>query len=331
MRDGLVIDMFAGGGGASEGIRQAIGREVDIAVNHDLQALMMHKVNHPGALHLQEDVFSVRLEEYTHGRHVSLMWASPDCTHFSRARGGKPKSQHIRMLPWAVYEQAANVLPDVIVAENVAEIQTWEDYGSFVNSMRGLGYTFECKELVAADYGARTSRRRWYAVMRRDGCKTAWPIPNHKEPRTLLAPHLGNWLSVAPCLDLQDVGECVSKRARPLSAKTLQRMARGFRRYGDQWLMSYYGTGIGQSLDMPLRTITCKDTFALVTRKRDGAHLRMLKPEELKLAQGFPSRYVIDRYSDGTSVPKAEQVRRIGNSVVPIMAYWIVSANLRAA
>ena len=331
MRDGLVIDMFAGGGGASEGIRQAMGREVDIAVNHDLQALMMHAVNHPHTLHLQEDVFNVKLEEYTQGRHVSLMWASPDCTHFSRARGGKPVSQHIRMLPWAVYEQAANILPDVIVAENVAEIQTWEDYQKFVNAMQGLGYTFECRELVAADYGARTTRRRWYAVMRRDGCKTAWPMPNHREPGTLLAQHLGDWLSVAPCLDLQDVGECVSKRERPLSEKTLQRMAQGFKAYGNQWVMSYYGTGIGQSLSWPLRTITCKDRFALVTRRNDGAHLRMLKPEELKLAQGFPMHYVINRYSDGTSVPKSEQVRRIGNSVVPIMAYQIVSANLWAA
>ena len=161
MRDGLVIDMFAGGGGASEGMREAIGREVDIAVNHDLKALMIHAMNHPGALHLKEDEFNVKLEEYTRGRHVSLMWASPDCTHFSRARGGKPRSQHIRMLPWAVYEQSRNILPDMVVCENVAEIQTWEDYGAFVGAMRSLGYTFESRELVAADYGAYTSRSRW--------------------------------------------------------------------------------------------------------------------------------------------------------------------------
>lgn len=331
MHDGLVIDMFAGGGGASEGIRQALDREVDIAVNHDLKALMMHAVNHPDTLHLQEDVFSVKLEEYTQGRHVSLMWASPDCTHFSRARGGKPKSQHIRMLPWAVYEQAKAIMPDVIVCENVAEIQTWEDYTAFVGSMRGLGYTFESRELIAADYGARTTRKRWYAVFRRDGCRTAWPLPNHREPGTLLSPHLGDWLSVKPTLDLHDIGECVAKRKHPLAEKTLRRMERGFNAFGDQWLMSYYGTGVGQSLSWPLRTITARDRFALVTRRRNGIHLRMLKPEELKLAQGFPKRYVIDRYSDGTSVPKAEQVRRIGNSVVPLMAYWIVKAQLWAA
>lgn len=331
MRDGLVIDMFAGGGGASCGIRRAIGREVDIAVNHDRLALLMHAVNHPHTLHLEEDVFAVRLEEYTKGRHVSLMWASPDCTHFSRARGGKPRSQHIRMLPWAVYEQARAILPDVICCENVAEIQTWEDYPEFVRSMRSLGYTFEARELCAADYGARTSRTRWYAVMRRDGCKTEWPMPSHREPGTLLAEHLGRWLSVRPCLDLATIGERVDRRKRPLSAKTLRRMEQGRAMYDSQWLMSYYGTGVGQSLDLPLRTITCRDRFALVTHKGKHDHLRMLQPEELKRAQGFPPGYVIDRYADGTPVPKAEQVRRIGNSVVPIMAYWIVSYQMRAA
>lgn len=330
MRDGLVIDMFAGGGGASWGIRQAIGREVDIAVNHDPLALMMHAANHPGSLHLQEDVFNVRLEQYTRGRHVALMWASPDCTHFSRARGSKPTSQHIRMLPWAVYEQARNILPDVVCCENVAEIQTWEDYGAFVDSMRSLGYTFESRELVAADYGARTSRKRWYAVMRRDGSRTVWPMPNHRAPGTVLSPHLGEWLSVRPCIDLADTGERVDRRSRPLCDKTLRRIEQGHELYGDQWLMSYYGHGVGQSIEMPLRTITCKDRFALVTHKNGHTRMRMLHPEELKLAQGFPRLYVIDRYSDGTSVPKAEQVRRIGNSVVPLMAYWLVSAQMAA-
>ena len=151
-----------------------------------------------------------------------------------------------------------------------------------------------------------SGRTRWYAVLRRDGCATAWPLPNHKRPDTLLDPHLPHWLSVRPCIDLADVGKRVDHRSRPLSAKTLARMERGFREYGGQWLMSYYGTGVGQSLDMPLRTITCTDRFALVTMRQRHAHLRMLTPEELKLAQGFPVRYVIDRYSDGTAVPKRQ-------------------------
>lgn len=376
MRDGIVIDMFAGGGGASEGIREALGREVDIAVNHDLKALMMHKMNHPGALHLKEDVFNVKLDEYVKGRHVSLMWASPDCTHFSRARGGRPRSQHIRMLPWAVYEQSRRILPDVVVCENVAEIQTWEDYADFVRSMRSLGYTFECRELVAADYGAPTSRRRWYAVFRRDGCVTAWPTRTRARAGTLDAMTLPAWEPVSKCIDFSDVGESVFGRKRPLAEATMRRIEAGIERFvahGDRqfitqfnnhcvgqrvseplrtitcspghfglvtaFLVSYYGNERdADSVDEPLRTITCHDRFGLVTCQRDGrtyqladVRLRMLRPEELKLAQGFPAGYVIDRYADGTRVPKSEQVRRIGNSVVPLMARRIVEANVVAA
>jgi len=337
---GLVIDMFAGGGGASVGIRRAIGRDVDIAVNHDPLAIAMHAANHPHTVHVQEDVFSVNLTEYTHGRHVSFMWASPDCTHFSRARGGKPRSQHIRMLPWAVYEQAKAVRPDVIAMENVEEIRTWEDYDAFVASMSVLGYTFESRVLCAADFGARTSRTRWYAVLRCDGLPSRWPKRTNANKSQLLHTiepdtwPLRTWKSVRPCLDLKNLGDKVFGRRRPLSKKTLARIAKGTERYCNgvdtQWLMSYYGTGVGQSIHDPLRTITCKDRFALVTKARDGLHMRMLTPKELLLAQGFPETYVIDHYKDGTRVPKAEQVRRIGNAVVPLMAERIVRANVAA-
>ena len=376
MNDGLVIDMFAGGGGASCGLSQAIGREPDIAVNHDIKALMMHAVNHPTTLHLQEDAFTVKLEQYTRKRHVSLMWASPDCTHFSRARGGKPRSQHIRMLPWAVYEQSKKILPDVICCENVAEIQTWEDYDAFVNSMRSLGYTFESRELVAADYGAPTTRRRWYAVFRRDGCRTEWPEQTHARAGTLEALTLPQWVGADTCIDFDDVGESIFGRKRPLAEATMRRIRAGIRRYvanGDStfitqfnnhcigqrvsepiktitcspghfglvtaFLVPYYGSESDAcSVGEPLRTITCRDRFGLVTCDVDGetwtlgdVYLRMLRPEELKLAQGFPESYVIDHYSDGTRVTKTEQVRRIGNSVVPLMARRIVEAQMSAA
>ena len=376
MRDGLVIDMFAGGGGASCGLAQAIGREPDIAVNHDLAALMMHAVNHPNTLHLQEDVFNVKLEEYTQKRHVSLLWASPDCTHFSRARGGKPRSQHIRMLPWAVYEQSKSILPDVVICENVAEIQTWEDYCAFVDSMRSLGYTFESRELVAADYGAPTIRKRWYAVFRRDGCRTEWPEQRNAKSGTIEALTMPTWEPVSKCIDFDDVGESIFARRRPLADATMRRIAAGIERYVANastqfitqfnnhcvgqgldeplrtitcspghfglvtaFLVSYYGNERdADSVEQPLRTITCRDRFGLVTCEVDGetyqladVHLRMLKPEELKLAQGFPASYVIDHYSDGTRVTKAEQVRRIGNSVVPLMAEKIVAAQMSAA
>lgn len=125
MKEGLIIDCFAGGGGASVGIEMALGRQVDIAINHDPDAILMHKTNHPDTLHLTEDIFKVDLQKYVKGRHVSLMWASPDCTSHSKAKGGQPRKHGLRILPWAVYKHAKMILPDVIIMENVEEIQQW--------------------------------------------------------------------------------------------------------------------------------------------------------------------------------------------------------------
>ena len=188
--NGLIIDMFAGGGGASVGIEMALGRQVDIAVNHDPMAIRMHQMNHPDTLHLTEDVFTVNIAKYVKGRHVSLMWASPDCTSHSKAKGGQPRLSGLRILPWAVVKQTRSVMPDVIIMENVEEIQEWgpldaegypikekagQDYLRFVTAMISLGYEFDSRELVAADYGAPTTRKRWYAIFRRDGNPIVWP------------------------------------------------------------------------------------------------------------------------------------------------------------
>ena len=164
----LIVDCFAGGGGASVGIEMALGRPVDIAINHDPDAILMHKTNHPDTLHLTEDIFKVNLKKYVKGQHVALMWASPDCTSHSKAKGGKPREKGLRILPWAVYKHAKAILPDVILMENVEEIQQWgpldekgypiperkgEDYKKFITAMKSLGYRFGSRELIAADYG----------------------------------------------------------------------------------------------------------------------------------------------------------------------------------
>ena len=169
MEHNLIIDCFAGGGGASVGIEMALGRPVDIAINHDPDAILMHKTNHPGTLHLTEDIFKVDLQKYVGNQHVALMWASPDCTSHSKAKGGQPRKQGLRILPWAVYKHAKAILPDVIIMENVEEIQQWgpldekghpikeragEDYQKFISAMENIGYEFDSRELVAADYGA---------------------------------------------------------------------------------------------------------------------------------------------------------------------------------
>ena len=162
----------------------ALGRQVDIAINHDPQAILMHKTNHRNTLHVTEDIFKVDLKKYVKDNHVALMWASPDCTSHSKAKGGQPRNSGLRILPWAVFYHTKTILPDVVIMENVEEIQQWgpldetgrpikerrgEEYDKFITAMTSLGYEFESKELVAADYGAPTTRKRWYAIFRKDG------------------------------------------------------------------------------------------------------------------------------------------------------------------
>ncbi len=241
--NGLIIDCFAGGGGASTGIEMALGRPVDIAINHSPQAILMHKTNHPDTLHLTEDIFKVDLQKYVKGRHVALMWASPDCTSHSKAKGGKPRERGLRILPWAVYKHAKKILPDVIIMENVEEIQQWgpldehghpiperkgEDYKRFVNAMKSLGYEFESRELVAADYGAPTTRKRWYAILRRDGKPIVWPEPTHSKGGIN---GLKPWEPIWKYLDLADMGQSIFGRKKPLADNTMKRIARGLDKF----------------------------------------------------------------------------------------------------
>lgn len=429
----LIIDCFAGGGGASKGIEMALNRDIDIAVNHDPEAIRIHKVNHPNTLHLTEDIFKVDLQKQVAGRHVALMWASPDCTSHSKAKGGQPRKKGLRILPWAVYKHAKLILPDVIIMENVEEIQQWgpldengrpiksragEDYNKFMDAMRSLGYKVESRELVAADYGAPTTRKRWYAVLRRDGKEIVWPKATHSKTGD---PGTEPWLECGDYMDWSDLGNSIFTRKRPLADATMRRIANGYRKYvvendkpyivdnkdavafliqyhgetkaGDSrgqlltepiktidtsnryglvtafiskfyksgtgqscaeplhtittspghfglisaFLIKYYGTGCGQTLDAPLATITTKDRFGLVNvvTEIDGEKyilkdifLRMLKAEpELKRMQGFPADYVITHDAEGKRYPIKEQVARIGNSVVPVMAQVLVAAN----
>lgn len=282
--DDLIIDCFAGGGGASVGIEMALGRHVDIAINHDPDAILMHKTNHPKTLHLTEDIFKVDLKKYVQGKRVALMWASPDCTSHSKAKGGKPREKGLRILPWAVYKHAKAILPDVIIMENVEEIQQWgpldedghsikerrgEDYKKFITAMRSLGYIFDCRELVAADFGAPTTRKRWYAVFRRDGKEIQWPKQTHnKNGINGLKP----WEPIWKHLDLQDFGKSIFGRKRPLAKNTMNRIARGLEKFvfcnPEPFMVQVNHGGDhfrGQSLNQPLPTITQKHGFGVIT------------------------------------------------------------------
>lgn len=193
----LLVDLFAGGGGASVGIEAALGRYVDLAINHDPLAIAVHQANHPHTRHLESNVWEVDPRKATGGRPVDLLWASPDCTHFSRAKGGKPRDHGNRSLAWVVVNWARDVQPRVICLENVREFATWGPltpagqpdpdqaglhYDEWTEALRRLGYAVDSRVLDASQYGAPTRRLRLFVVARRDGEPIRWPAPTHGEP-----------------------------------------------------------------------------------------------------------------------------------------------------
>lgn len=203
--NGLIVDNFAGGGGASEGIRNALGRSVDIAINHSAKAIAMHQANNPDTLHLIEDVFSVDIQKVCGERPVDLLWLSPDCTHHSKARGGKPRDKKLRGLAWIAVKWAKAKLPTVICLENVTEFLSWgplDDEGNPIKSLKKetfnewkfslekLGYVVEHRIINAKDFGAPTSRERLFVIARCDGNPIIWPRPTHGNSDDLFNRHL---------------------------------------------------------------------------------------------------------------------------------------------
>jgi DNA (cytosine-5)-methyltransferase 1 len=239
---GLIVDNFAGGGGASTGIEMALSRSPDIAINHDLEALAMHEANHPETLHLCENVWQVNIEKQVAGRQVALAWFSPDCKHFSKAKGGKPVEKNIRGLAWVVLKWAGIAKPDVIVLENVEEFKTWGPlvdnqpcprrkgmtFKRWVTQLRNLGYQVDYRELRACDYGAPTIRKRLFVIARRDGKKIVWPEPTHGPAGNLF---LKSYRTAAECIDWSIPCPSIFERKRPLAEATLRRIAQGIRKF----------------------------------------------------------------------------------------------------
>lgn len=238
--DELIVDSFAGGGGASLGIEMALGRSPDIAVNHDPEAIAMHRANHPTTRHYCESVWDVSPRKVTEGKPVGLAWFSPDCKHFSKAKGGKPVDKNIRGLAWVVIRWARDVKPRVVILENVEEFQTWgpllEDgtpcparkgitFRRWLGELKGLGYQVEFRELRACDYGAPTTRKRLFLIARCDGQPIVWPEPTHGPGRSL------PYRTAAECIDWSLECPSIFDRERPLAENTLRRIARGIQRY----------------------------------------------------------------------------------------------------
>ena len=256
----LIVDNFAGGGGASTGIEIATGKSVDIAINHDPMAIAQHKANHPSTKHYCESVWDANPKEACAGHPVALAWFSPDCKHFSKAKGGKPKDKNIRGLAWVALRWAALVRPRVIMLENVEEFKDWGPlnrghrpikakkgvtFRKFVSQLEDLGYVVEHRELVAADYGAPTTRKRFFLIARCDGKPIVWPEPTHglrnseKVKAGILKPYVGAYTQIdfsLPCPSIFDNKEEIWKKygiraQRPLAEKTMKRIARGLQKF----------------------------------------------------------------------------------------------------
>ena len=260
----LVIDLFAGGGGASCGIEQGIGRPVDIAVNHDPMAVTMHEANHPRTKHFCESVFKVHPITVTGNQPVGLLWASPDCTHHSKAKGGKPVSAKRRGLAWVVIKWARRTRPRVIMLENVEEFEDWgpvipkkgpdgevlrfpdgkpqlvpcperkgQEFQKFIAQLERLGYQVEWRPLRACDYGAPTIRKRLFLIARRDGRAIVWPKASHGQPESLPV-RKGKqkpYRTAAECIDWSIPCPSIFERKKPLAENTMRRIAKGLKRF----------------------------------------------------------------------------------------------------
>lgn len=292
------VDLYCGGGGASEGFRMATGRDPDVAVNHDPKAIAMHQANHPGTLHICQDMWTCPPVWATKGRPVAWLHASPDCTHHSKAKGGPPKRDEKRRdLPWTVVKWVRELLPICVSMENVEEITSWgpcdskgvpipsqagTSFNSFVATIRRLGYAVQWQELRASDYGAPTIRKRLFLIARRDGQPIVWPAPTHGDPASedVQSGRLLPWRTAAECIDWSHPCPSIFERDRPLAENTLHRIAEGIERYvvrtAKPFIVTYYGPKKpgdfrGCGLDEQLATQTTENRHALVTPYFVGA------------------------------------------------------------
>ena len=295
----LIVDNFAGGGGASTGIELATGYSVDIAINHDPEAIKMHKANHPNTEHYCENVWAVDPVKACKGHPVALAWFSPDCKHFSKAKGGKPKDKNIRGLAWVACRWAGLVRPRVIMLENVEEFKTWgplnrghhpikskqgKTFEKFVQQLQDLGYEVEFRELIAADYGAPTMRKRFFMIARCDGKPIVWAKPTHAPADSeevkagLLKPYVGAYTQInfgRPCPSIFDTSEEIKEKygiraVRPLAQKTMDRIARGLKKFvlenPEPFIIQCNHGGERRPNDIrePMPTITGKHGYGIV-------------------------------------------------------------------
>ena len=373
----LIVDNFAGGGGASTGIEMATGYSVDIAINHDPEAIRMHKANHPNTKHYCEDVWQVDPVEACNGHPVGLAWFSPDCKHFSKAKGGKPKDKFIRGLAWVACRWAGLVRPRVIILENVEEFKTWgplnrrhhpikakqgKTFEKFVQQLTDLGYEVQFKELVAADYGAPTMRKRFFMIARCDGKSIIWPEPTHGPADSeavkagLLKPYVGAYTQLdfsLPCPSIFDTSEEIKEKygiraVRPLAPKTMERIARGLKKFvlenPEPFIIQCNHGGERRPNDIrePMPTITGKHGYGVVEPymipigygERDGQAPRVHDVEKpLPTIVGSGKHYLCEPYmvqigQTGFTADRSKDIREPLTTIVSKNEHCLIEPTL---
>lgn len=373
----LIVDNFAGGGGASTGIEIATGYSVDIAINHDPEAIRMHKANHPNTKHYCEDVWQVDPVQACNGHPVGLAWFSPDCKHFSKAKGGKPKDKNIRGLAWVACRWAGLVRPRVIMLENVEEFKTWgplnrghhpiktkqgKTFNKFVSQLQDLGYEVQFRELVAADYGAPTMRKRFFMIARCDGKPIVWPEPTHAPADSesvkagILKPYVGAYTQLdfsLPCPSIFDTSEEIKEKygiraVRPLAPKTMERIARGLKKFvidnPEPFIIQCNHGGNRRPNDIrePMPTITGKHGYGVVEPymipigygERDGQAPRVHDVEKpLPTIVGSGKHYLCEPYmvqigQTGFTADRSKDVREPLTTIVSKNEHCLISPTL---
>lgn len=274
-------DLFCGAGGTSTGLVQAaaaLGLDIELlAINHDETAVETHAANHPEANHLCASLDRIDPNTAIKRRRLDLLVASPECTHHSSARGGKPRNEQSRASAWHVLHWCERLRVENVLIENVPEFRTWgplgangkplkrrkgETFRAFFRALESLGYRVEMRVLNCADFGDATTRRRLFIVATRGGRRPTWPDASHQESACgdLSGGGLGAWRPARDVIDWRLPSRSIFGRERPLATKTVARIAEGLRRYGGEaiepFLLTLTHGGRIVSLDRPLPTIT---------------------------------------------------------------------------
>lgn len=370
----IIVDNFAGGGGASTGLELAFGRVVDAAINHDPSAILMHRTNHPYTEHYQASVWDIDPRTVCRGRPVGVAWFSPDCKHFSKAKGAALVDKKIRGLAWITLRWAGVVRPRVIFLENVEEFQTWgpvrkgkpvkkkagQTFRRFIQQFRDLGYQVEWRELVAADYGAPTTRKRFVLIARCDGRPVVWPEPTHA-PRDSEAVRIGKllpWRSAAdiidwtlPCPSIFDSKTEIMekhglKAVRPLAQNTMRRVIRGVDKFTIRstepyivpWTVTNTTNSVGGQVTEPVHTVTTAGNQMLVTPTlvqvnhtggdRTGQMVEPLPTVTAKLGYGVAAASLIQYHTEQTERVRASGLRCPLQTIDASNRYALTSAQL---